>query len=77
MTPAAARSLGTASERLGGEGGMRTEVSVIVPVTERPHDLAWIYRTFSPELHAAGRAFGSSSPWSRGPSPSLEPWPPS
>jgi hypothetical protein len=33
------------------------EVSVIVPVTERPHDLAWLYETFSAELREADRAF--------------------
>ena len=32
-------------------------VSVVVPVTERPHDLAWIYRTFSKEFVTAGRSF--------------------
>jgi hypothetical protein len=44
------------------------EISVIVPVTERPHDLAWIYGTFSAELRAAGRAFEfvfAVEPWAR------------
>jgi hypothetical protein len=37
--------------------GRKAAVSVIVPVTERPHDLAWLYRTFSAELVEAGRPF--------------------
>jgi dolichol-phosphate mannosyltransferase len=43
-------------------------VSVIVPVTERPHDLAWLYRTFSAELVAAERPYEfvfAVEPWAR------------
>jgi hypothetical protein len=43
-------------------------VSVIVPVTERPHDLGWLYRTFSAELLASGRPFEFVfvvEPWAR------------
>jgi hypothetical protein len=43
-------------------------VSVIVPVTERPHDLAWLYRTFSAELVAAARPYEFvfvAEPWAR------------
>lgn len=68
-----------ASERAGDgrtRGRIRGEVSVIVPVTERPHELAWIYRTFSPELEAAGRPFEFVfvvEPWARSMTESLAP----
>lgn len=48
--------------------GPTRAVSVIVPVTERPHDLAWLYRTFSAEFVAAGRPFEfvfAVEPWAR------------
>jgi dolichol-phosphate mannosyltransferase len=51
-------------------------VSVIVPVTERPHDLAWLYRTFSAELVAAARPFEFVfvvEPWARSCVDVLEP----
>jgi hypothetical protein len=51
-------------------------VSVIVPVTERPHDLAWLYRTFAAEFVAAGRPFEfvfAVEPWARSFAESLDP----
>jgi hypothetical protein len=51
-------------------------VAVIVPVTERPHDLAWLYRTFSAELVAAKRPFEFVfvlEPWARSLASVLEP----
>ena len=51
-------------------------VSVIVPVTERPHDLAWLYRTFSAELVSASRPFEfvfAVEPWAHGCAEVLEP----
>jgi dolichol-phosphate mannosyltransferase len=51
-------------------------VSVIVPVTERPHDLAWLFRTFSPELVAAARPFEFVfvvEPWAHSYAEVLEP----
>ena len=51
-------------------------VSVIVPITERPHDLAWLYRTFSAEFVAAGRPFEFvfvGEPWTRSLVDVLEP----
>jgi hypothetical protein len=51
-------------------------VSVIVPVTERPHDLAWLYRTFSAEFVAAGRPYEfvfAVEPWARSFAESLDP----
>lgn len=59
-----AASDATASEELARPQA----VSVIVPVTERPHDLAWLYRTFSKEFVAAGRPFEfvfAVEPWAR------------
>ena len=53
-----------------------TAVSVIVPVTERPHDLAWLYRTFSAELVAAKRSYEFVfvlEPWARSWTAVLEP----
>ena len=55
---------------LAEEGGRGTlaPVSVIVPVTERPRDLADLYRTFSAEFEAAGRVFEfvfAVEPWAR------------
>ena len=53
-----------------------TAVSVIVPVTERPHDLAWLYRTFSAELVAAKRPYEFVfvlEPWARSFAAVLEP----
>lgn len=43
-------------------------VSVIVPVTERPRDLAWMYRAYSAEFAAEGRNFEfvfAVEPWAR------------
>lgn len=53
---------------VGTERLLREAVSVIVPVTERPHDLAWLYRTYSAELVAARRPFEFvfvAEPWAR------------
>jgi len=59
----------------GTEGGPAA-VSVIVPVTERPHDLAWLYRTFSAEFVAADRPFEfvfAVEPWARSLADALDP----
>jgi dolichol-phosphate mannosyltransferase len=51
-------------------------VSVIVPVTERPHDLAWLYRTFSEEFVTARRPFEfvfAVEPWARSLAEALDP----
>jgi len=53
---------------LGADRRTAEAVSVIVPVTERPHELAWLYRTYSAELAAAGRPFEFvfvGEPWAR------------
>lgn len=58
------------------DGGGPAAVSVIVPVTERPHDLAWLYRTFSEEFVAAGRPYEfvfAIEPWGRSLAESLDP----
>lgn len=58
------------------EGGARAAVSVIVPVTERPHDLAWLYRTFSEEFVRAGRPYEfvfALEPWRHSLGESLDP----
>jgi hypothetical protein len=51
-------------------------VSVIVPVTERPDDLAYLYRTYSAEFVAAGRPYEfvfAVEPWARSLAASLDP----
>jgi hypothetical protein len=56
------------ASRIREKGGPASAVSVIVPVTERPHDLAWLYTTFSAELVAAERPFEfvfAVEPWAR------------
>lgn len=56
--------------------GRPPAVSVIVPVTERPHDLAWLYRTFSAEFVDARRPFEFVfvvEPWARALTTGLEP----
>lgn len=71
-TVAGSPSPGAASTEESGPAA----VSVIVPVTERPHDLAWLYRTFSEELVAAGRPFEfvfAVEPWARSLADSLDP----
>ena len=53
---------------VGAEPRPSEAVSVIVPVTERPHDLAWLYRTYSAELATANRPFEFvfvGEPWTR------------
>jgi hypothetical protein len=60
----------------GGAPRGPAAVSVIVPVTERPHDLAWLYRTFSAEFVAAGRPFEfvfAVEPWARSLADALDP----
>jgi hypothetical protein len=42
--------------RSGLDGGS-PKVSVIVPVTERPRDLAWLYREYAPALRSLGASF--------------------
>jgi hypothetical protein len=67
----------SASARPGAETRLeRSRISVIVPVTERPHDPAWLYRTFSAELVASGRPFEfvfAVEPWARAYVEPLEP----
>jgi hypothetical protein len=49
---------------------------VVVPVTERPHDLAWVYQTFSAEFVASGRPFEfvfAVEPWARSLVEALDP----
>ncbi len=70
-----------ATSALSGPGLETTQppagaVSVIVPVSERPHDLAWLYRTFSKELVDAGRPYEFVfvvEPWARSLIEGLEP----
>lgn len=78
MTDRSAATSGTAdtaSTEAAGRAGPAA-VSVIIPVTERPHDLAWIYRTFSAEFVAAGRPFEfvfAIEPWARSWADALDP----
>jgi hypothetical protein len=61
---------------VGAEDANPARVSVIVPVTERPHDLAWLYRTYSAEFVTAGRPFEfvfAIEPWGRSLTGPLEP----
>jgi len=74
VTDASATSPASTSPAAGGR--QPGAVSVIVPVTDRPHDLAWLYRTFSAELVAAGRPFEFVfvvEPWARSHVEVLEP----
>lgn len=43
--------------RSGRDGDDAVEVSVLVPVTERPEDLAELYRTYAAPLEEGGRSF--------------------
>lgn len=58
----------TASSRDGGRERAPSAVSVIVPATERLHDLADLYRTYSAEFVSSGRPFEfvfAIEPWAR------------
>ena len=51
-------------------------VSVIVPVTQRPHDLAWLYRSYSKEFVAANRPYEfvfATEPWASSLTDPLQP----
>jgi dolichol-phosphate mannosyltransferase len=56
--------------------GAGPAVSVIVPVTERPRELTWIYTTYSAEFEAEGRTFEfvfAVEPWARTMTDALRP----
>ncbi|NNF13888.1 MAG: glycosyltransferase [Gemmatimonadetes bacterium] len=76
MTEPTTAPVTAASPMTAGGSGARAAVSVIVPVTERPHDLAWLYRTFSAEFVEAGRPFEfvfALEPWGRALAEPLDP----
>ena len=75
MSPTAQTAIVEATDGNAQQQG-GSAVSVIIPVTQRPHDLAWLYESYSKEFIAANRHYEfvfATEPWASSLTDPLQP----